>query len=340
MPTPSKTAMSDLAEIRRDPIRGHWTIIAPGRDSRPVLTQTVTTDSTEDNPFQAGNESETPKERFAVRDDAGNWTVRVVPNRYPALHEDAPAQNAPQDPFVSIPARGQHEVIVECPHFEQQLAVLSESQITDVLIAWQSRLRTVAEQAEFDYALIFKNSGKAAGASIPHSHSQLTATVEAPVPVQAELKLAREFYEARGVALQDYVVERECQADRSIWQTDRLVAFCPYASRFGSETWIAPIGQSAAFNSLDTTALAEVAVLLKATLLAILEEHPNAAYNLHLHTGPFSSSTQPWFRWRLEICPRLAGLAGFELATGCYINTLAPEQEARKLRERLQIGPG
>jgi UDPglucose--hexose-1-phosphate uridylyltransferase len=334
--------MSDFAEIRRDPIRGHWTIIAPGRGSRPVLTQTVTTESAEDNPFQAGNESETPKERFAVRDESGNWTVRVVPNRYPALHENAPAPNPTDtqpDPFVSIPARGQHEVIVECPHFEQQLAVLTESQITDVLIAWQSRLRTVEEEATFDYGLIFKNSGKAAGASIPHSHSQLTATVDAPTPIQAELTLAREFYEARGVALQDYVVERECQADRSIWHTDRLVAFCPYASRFGSETWIAPVGQPTAFNSLDTNGLTDVAVLLKATLLAILEEHPNAAYNLHLHTAPFSCSAQPWFRWRLEICPRLAGLAGFELATGCYINTLAPGQEARKLRERLNIRP-
>jgi UDPglucose--hexose-1-phosphate uridylyltransferase len=37
--------------------------------------------------------------------------------------------------------------------------------------------------------------------------------------------------------------------------------------------------------------------------------------------------------WHLELLPRLSILAGLELGAGVYINSLAPEDAAARLRE-------
>jgi UDPglucose--hexose-1-phosphate uridylyltransferase len=39
------------------------------------------------------------------------------------------------------------------------------------------------------------------------------------------------------------------------------------------------------------------------------------------------------YHWHIEILPRTTNLAGFELATGCYINAVLPERAAAALRE-------
>lgn len=327
-------------EIRRDPILGHRTIIAQNRGDRPIHNpQASACDSPSivDDPFLLGNEDETPAERFRVGEPDGDWDVRVVPNRYPALLEDAVDPAAAADPFQIYPAVGQHEVIVECPQFEQQLAALEVNQIARVLTAWQSRLITIAEEGRFDYALIFKNSGRDAGASLPHAHSQLIAMPKGPIPIHVvRAATQRRFHRERGAALQDYVMERECQHGRAVLQTETLVAFCPFASRFSHETWIVPAGSPVPFTQLDGSVVQCLAKVLQTVLRAILSEHPGAAYNLMLHATPFSQLEEPWFRWRLEICPRLARLAGFELATGMFLNTVPPEHAAASLRERIE----
>jgi UDPglucose--hexose-1-phosphate uridylyltransferase len=40
----------------------------------------------------------------------------------------------------------------------------------------------------------------------------------------------------------------------------------------------------------------------------------------------------PHYHWHWEILPRLTGIAGYELATGCYMNPLPPEEAAQRLR--------
>ena len=53
--------------------------------------------------------------------DTPGWTVRVVPNLYPALTPDAhePEREANPDLFTAQPAAGHHEVIVNAPDVGQ-----------------------------------------------------------------------------------------------------------------------------------------------------------------------------------------------------------------------------
>jgi len=61
---------------------------------------------------------------------------------------------------------------------------------------------------------------------------------------------------------------------------------------------------------------------------------PGVSYNLVLHTAPLHAPALPGFHWRLEILPRLTGMAGFEWGSGWFINQVAPERAAEVLRPR------
>ena len=84
-------------ELRVDPLTGLRSIIASARADRPGghfdLEPPPPIDAAKD-PFAPGHEDQTPPEVYAVRPDGGGpdtpgWTVRVVPNLYPALTQDA-----------------------------------------------------------------------------------------------------------------------------------------------------------------------------------------------------------------------------------------------------------
>ena len=322
-------------EFRRCPIRGHRTIIAPDRAQRPIVTPFPRsplddTEHKQHNPFLAGNEDQSAAELLTIPGD-GAWSVRVVQNLYPAFTQAVDLLTTEHELFQSGTAIGQQEVIVECPQFETELANLSPTQVADVLTAWQRRLIAIRTEGRFDYAFVFKNSGARAGASLPHAHSQLVAAQFVPDAIRREQTTAREYFDRTRSALQDAVISAERNAGRVVIAESEFVAFCPFASRFAYETCIAPRGISS-FLDLSDVEFAKLSSMLHRLLNAFLAEHPGAAYNLLLHATPFSESDEQWFRWRLEICPRLAQLAGFELGTGWYVNSVLPVEAASQIR--------
>lgn len=84
-----------MSEFRKDPITGYWVVIASGRAQRPrQLAESTHSSQGEPCPFCAGNEALTPPEVWAARqnqsiENGPGWTVRVVPNKYPALATDS-----------------------------------------------------------------------------------------------------------------------------------------------------------------------------------------------------------------------------------------------------------
>jgi UDPglucose--hexose-1-phosphate uridylyltransferase len=60
------------------------------------------------------------------------------------------------------------------------------------------------------------------------------------------------------------------------------------------------------------------------------------AYNYFLHTAPLRGDPLPYYHWHLEIVPRTARAAGFEWATGVFINTVVPERAAAELKAAVQ----
>jgi hypothetical protein len=78
------------------------------------------------------------------------------------------------------------------------------------------------------YAMIFKNHGSAAGASLSHPHTQLIATPVTPLTMAEELVSAKVHYQVKERCLFCDVIQQELEAgERIVTLEDRFVALAP-----------------------------------------------------------------------------------------------------------------
>ena len=333
-----------MSEYRQDPISRHWVIIGTERAQRPCeYAEPVFERQSVACSFCAGNESQTPPAiaTYAGPRDPGQWLVRVVPNKYPAL---AAANTTQGDaPFFSevvcdrpLPGIGSHEVIVESPGHVASLSELTPIESELVFRAYRDRLRAHLASGQSEYVQIFKNVGPAAGASLEHSHSQLIALPGVPEVVARQLAIASEYYSKTGNALFAEWIDQELRrGDRVVAQTEQFVAFCPYASRFGYEVWVAPRQHRPRFEDAQDRELGELSALMQ-NLIGCLEKSAGmTAYNFYLYTSPASGGHES-FQWHFQIVPRISKIAGFEWSTGCFINPYPPEACASVLRSAIK----
>ncbi|MBA3481488.1 MAG: DUF4931 domain-containing protein [Pirellulales bacterium] len=165
-----------MPELRIDPILGRRVYVAEDRAGRPsdYVGESAAADSHPVSekpdhvtacPFCAGNEVHTPVATATVLDADGRWQVRVVPNKYPAVRLDEP----------EAAAFGVHEVVIESPAHVLDVTDLGVEHLTTILTVFRDRLRHWATDRRLKHAVVFKNSGFDAGASLEHVHSQLVA---------------------------------------------------------------------------------------------------------------------------------------------------------------------
>ncbi|HKH17098.1 MAG TPA: DUF4921 family protein [Solirubrobacteraceae bacterium] len=322
-------------EVRVDPLSGLKVIIAAARAGRPgghFDLEPEAPINVETDPFLPGHEDRTPPELHAVRDGGGEpdtpgWSVRVVPNLYPALAPDGgePAAEADPDLFCARRASGAHEVIVNAPDAVTSMTDLPPAQLQLAMDEWRTRMRVHASAACLH---VLVNEGREGGASLPHTHAQLYALDFVPAAVARERERFG-AYAARtmgGNLLGDLVQEEVRRRERVVAIDDEAVLLAPYASRLPFQLMIAPRRPRARFE--DDGPLG--AGLLH-DALARLRRRLGAAppLNLWVRTAPRGAEH---FCWRIDILPRLTHLAGLELGTGVHLCVVAPEQAAAELR--------
>jgi UDPglucose--hexose-1-phosphate uridylyltransferase len=172
------------------------------------------------------------------------------------------------------------------------------------------------------------NEGFAGGASIPHSHAQLYALAFVPALIARE----RERFSAYatrtmgGNLLADLVQEEVRRAQRIVAIDDEAVLLAPYASWLPYQLMLAPRRPDARFEHDGPNG----ARLLHDALQRLARLHgASPPLNLWVRTAPRGAE---YFCWRIDVLPRLSGLAGFELGTGLHLNSVAPERAAAELR--------
>jgi len=228
---------------------------------------------------------------------------------------------------------GVHEVIIESPDHATDLDSLPLQNIEDCLQAFQSRILDLKKNTRLHYILIFKNHGEAAGATLEHTHSQLIALPIVPELVSDELAGARRFFETRNLCIFCAIIAQDKKdGNRVVIENDRFLTLCPYAPRFPFEMWLLPKFHSARFEDMDAEDIAQLARLLKETLLRMRRALDGPPFNLVLHTSPVNGNHGKHYHWHIEIMPKLTKMAGFEQGTGFYINPVFPESAAETLR--------
>jgi len=307
-----------LPELRKDPITGRWVIISTNRGKRPsdFVRESVQIKGVGMCPFCPGNEGKTPSEVLAYgRNGSGKdtpgWSLRVVPNKFPALGIEGGLDREGEGLFDRMNGVGAHEVIIETPDHRNTLATMPQRAVEETLWAYRDRILDLKNDRRFRYILLFKNHGEPAGATLEHTHSQLIALPIVPKRVREE-------------------VETE---SRVILSTDHFIALAPYAPRFPFEAWILPRQHSSSFENMPTPNYGNLAQILRDFLGRLDAALAFPSYNFVVHTSPIGEEINDHYHWHIEMMPKLTKVAGFEWGTGFYINPTPPEEAARFLRE-------
>jgi UDPglucose--hexose-1-phosphate uridylyltransferase len=323
-------------ELRVDPLSGLRTIVAGDRAGRPGGEITVPPApplDPESDPFAEGHENRTPPEVYAVRPNGGppdspGWSVRVVPNLYPALsHESAdPPADANPELFYAAPATGAHEVIINAPASVTSLSELTAAQVARAMEVWRTRIQAHPEAA---CVHLIVNERREAGASLPHTHAQLYALDFVPAAIARERERFG-AYAARtmgGNLLADLVQEEVRKRERIVAIDDEVVLMAPYGARVPFQLMIAPRVPRSRFEDDGPLGAAMLHGAID-RLAARLGTSP--PLNLWVRTAPQGAEH---FCWRIDILPRLTYLAGLELGAGVHLNIVPPEVVAAELRD-------
>ncbi len=330
-----------MSELRQDPTTKEWVIIASTRARRPhyFVREPSPLSAPEydpDCPFCPGNEAMTPPETAVYTrpgEVAGRWSVRVVPNRYPALAPEGSLERRGEGMYVAMDGVGIHEVIIDTPVHNRHPAVMADEEVEAVLRVYQQRYVELRDDPRINYIVIFKNHGREAGTSLPHPHSQIVATPVAPALFRRKYEVAVEHYDRTGTCLYCDICEWElAERKRLVMETDGFVVFHPFASRSPFETCILPKQIRPSFGQVPPYELAELARVLRTTLLGIYEKLGNPDFNCVIHSVPTDQEESKYYLWHIEVVPRLTTAAGFEIGSGIYINTALPEETAAFMR--------
>ncbi len=313
-----------MPQLRRDPTSKRWVIVAPERRNRPREEGRAQC------PFCPGNEALTPPAiplRSEGGETEGTWRLRVFPNRYPAVRETTLPRLA-EGLLRQIEGYGFHEVLVESPEHSATLATLPLERIEAICRALQERVAALARQPGIRYVQVFKNHGRAAGASLLHPHSQIVALPLLPLELLQKLEVYREHRREQGGCLYCELIARERAGERIVFENRSVLVLSSYAARIPYETVILPKGH---FRSFPLFPFVDGLAEGIARLFRMYDRRLGAVpYNLWFVDGP--AEPEEDFHWHIEVSPLTSPIGGFERSTGFSINTCTPEEAARELR--------
>lgn len=332
-----------MPHIRKDPVTKQSVIIASDRTGRPSDYITVKDDkrisNTELNcPFCKGHENITPNASISIFDDNSNWAVRIVPNKYPIIAETK-AGELPNTTnlFNASSSKGFHDVIIENPNHNFNFYNAKSEDLLKIFNAVILRLKELYKENDMQYSLYFKNFGREAGASLYHSHSQMITTPFIPIQMFDEINGALEYYNEKNKCVYcDIIAEEKKLNERVICENKEFIAISPFASRFPYQIYILPKKHfDSIIDSCDYNF--DFADIVKDVFNRINKLLGEVSFNYVLHTlsptlkqkEKYSSSNH----WFLDIIPKMSKLAGYELGSGVYINSINPEDAAKDLKD-------
>jgi UDPglucose--hexose-1-phosphate uridylyltransferase len=329
-----------MSELRQNFATKEWVVIATERARRPeemvrhrerkVLASQVPTC-----PFCLGNESLTPPEVLRIP-VSGNvpWHVRVVPNKFSALSRDTQPTRTVHRSRRAVQGFGVHDVIIETPDHAQVLALMPDSYVAEILRVYKTRYDELSLDPRIAHITIFKNHGLDAGTSLEHPHSQLIATPVISHQVRERFQHALRHFDDYGECMFCQMLQEELDEQvRLVTVSEHFVALELYASPAPFCTHIYPRRHMASFGDVSAAEINDLARMLRSTLAKLYHGLADPDFNFTIRSAPAENVGVKYFHWYLSVIPRLTRVAGFELGSGMFINTVLPEAAAEFLRK-------
>jgi UDPglucose--hexose-1-phosphate uridylyltransferase len=332
-----------LPELRKDLVRDNWVVIVADNalkpDQFPINRNQVSAHfDGSDCPFCEGREACTTQEIAAVRlqgslPDSPGWLVRTVPNKYAAFNLEGELHRSQTGLFECFNGLGHHEVVIETPWHYQEIHQRSPEHIEHLYRLLRQRYRDLKQDPRIKYIQIYKNRGLFAGASQQHSHSQILAY---PMVPGQNAAIGRYYEKHQRCLICDTIAAEIARKIRVVTETDYFLLLCPYASRFSYEAWIIPKTHTEHYDGISDQEIADLAVLSKAYIGAMMNALDHPAYNISINTAPVNNGEEKGYHWFMEITPRLMVMNAVEIGTGFYMNPVAPERAAQILSQAPQ----
>jgi len=341
-------------EGRTDPITGSEVIISAARSMREgkrdphyVYRVGELPSHKADCFFCPGNEEGTPKELVIFpQDHPGDrspWMTRGFTNLYPILALEANGHGNP-NPSENL-ALGINEVIVETPRHDAFFSALSTQEISRAFEAVILRYFSLRGDDRLEWFSVFKNFGRAAGASMEHSHMQIAVKGRIPQKFRDRYLRAQSYFWDKKACIYCDEIKRHRELGQIVFETHYFVVLVPHAAIVPYHLRIFPKAHNPSFAHVlrDSVAMRDdfAAVLRKTIFLFKLavqgensENLSDPMYNFYVETSPYREDHKDGnFHWRLEFVGRTTVEAGYEKHTGEYVNPTYPGEVAAQLRE-------
>ena len=291
-----------MPELRWDPLGRRHVLLAPERARRGAPKVESFKPDAAPCDFCGGQETRTPPETYSIRHDgshpdAPGWSVRVVPNLYPAT------------PF--------HEVVVHSPHHLVRYEEQDPHERTDIMRTYRERIRS----APTPVVVPVWNRGRAAGASRTHPHGQIFGLDAVPPTLEHETEsFAADDCVLCSFAADDALLVTDVGGYRVIahpvpWVADELLVIGPHTARL----------TDVADDELTDGAEA-IASALRRSVGSFGDALP---FNLVIHTAPAGVDA---FHWHAHLMPRTAVWGGLEMGAELAIVAADPVDTALRLR--------
>ena len=225
---------------------------------------------------------------------------------------------------------GIHDVVVDTPFHQVVPKDFTDLQWEVLLLKMQQRWHVLSKDDKVKFIQIFKNSGTCGGASISHSHWQILALGKVPDAMQNLYQQYASYNMGRRCYLCDYLQNPTyCILETTHWKI-----YSPKAPRFAYEILLIPKVHYHHYGEIPLVVLKEGAHLLKRVLVAYDLLEPHCAYNICMMSSDLEVTLD--YHFHIKVVMRLGNMAGFEVATGCFINMVSPIHAVEKLRKLLK----
>src|SRR4051794_16086724 len=252
-----------------------------------------------------------------------DYDVAVFENRFPSFSGDA----------------GRCEIVCFSASHDVSFADLPVERVRTVLEAWVDRTLALSALPGVEHVFPFENRGEAIGVTLTHPHGQIYAYPFVPPRARRMLESAERHRHRTGRNLfADVLAAEDDAGERVVARSEHWLAFVPAAARWPVELHVYPrraVDHLPALTDaerddfcgfyLDLLRRLDTLYELRLPYVAAWHQAPvHAAPGLaYLHMEVLSVQRSP---------TKIKYLAGSEAAMGAFINDVAPEQLAARLR--------
>ena len=290
-------------ERRYDPVTGEWRTFAPAREEA----------------------------------DQGGCPYCVGPFDIAVMDGAGPGSAAPSvagsELYPVAPSTGAREVVVYSDDHKLDLGAMDPARIARVVEVWADRYAELGRREEVAYVFIFEDRG-----AHDHPHGEIHTFPDIPARPRRELDVAATHVEDYGTCVYCDVVARErSDGVRVLAHNRSFLAFVPFAARYPFEVHVTSLRHAASLLDLTDPERLALAEVVRAVVGGYdrLSGFP-LPYVMSMHQAPTDDGEhQHISHFHIEFTPSQPP-AGPELGAGAFINEIAPEDTAARLRLAVQ----